>query len=605
MKKERANPARSTRSKIGATIVSLNESSTGGNGHRHRLSNGEPVRQSRENSKAAESAADSQKPTQADKLVALASEMELFHSLGADPAAFVSFTRDGHRETWPVNSSGFKEYLSKRYFLENAKAPSAHAVADAANVLSGQAKFAGPARPVAIRVAEHEGKIYLDLADEKWQAVEISADGWRVVSEPPVRFIRRRGMRPIPTPELGGSVEELRPLVNLPDDDSWRLFVAWLVGALRPNRPFTVLAVSGEHGSAKSTLCRMARRLIDPSAADLRRPPKDERDLMIAANNGWVIALENVSGLPASISDALCALATGGGYAARQLYTDDEERIIDAMRPVLLNGIEDVPSRSDLIDRSILLALPAIDDDRRRTEADLWSEFDRIRPRVLGALLTAVSAALKNLPQIHLPDLPRMADFAGWVTAAESALPWPAGAIMTAYRENRKQSNSIALEAATLAPALATFVKSHPNWTGTVKELLQRLNNCADANTQRQQGWPKTAKALGGELRRLAPNLRQIGIEVAIGTRTGRGTPVILRWTKVQRSQSSPAEELDNIDPKNTHVRDSKKTAANAEFRTDSIVDSATQGLKAGHSELGERCELRSEPLEQWEEGAA
>src|SRR5262245_28650755 len=155
---------------------------------------------------------------------------------------------------------------------------------------------------------------------------------------------------------------------------------------------------------------------------------------MIAANNGWVIALENLSGLPANLSDAVCALATGGGFAARQMYSDDEERIFDAMRPVVLNGIDDVPSRSDLIDRSILLTLPVIDDGSRRTEAHLWAEFERVRPRVLGALLTAASAALRNLPHVQLLELPRMADFALWVTAAEPALPWPAGAMLDAYR---------------------------------------------------------------------------------------------------------------------------------------------------------------------------
>src|SRR5262249_27693950 len=159
---------------------------------------------------------------------------------------------------------------------------------------------------------------------------------------------------------------ELRPMVNLPDEDSWILFVAFLVAALRPGRPFPVLAVNGEQGSAKSTLCRVARALIDPNAAPLRRPPRDERDLMIAAKNGWLVALDNLSGIAPALSDALCTLATGGGFGTRELYTDDEEILFSATRPLLLSGIEDVATRPDLLDRSLCLTLSEIGEEARR-----------------------------------------------------------------------------------------------------------------------------------------------------------------------------------------------------------------------------------------------
>src|SRR5262249_31989199 len=173
--------------------------------------------------------------------------------------------------------------------------------------------------------------------------------------------------------------------------------------------------INGEQGSAKSTLCRMLRALLDPNQSPIRRPPKEDRDLMIAACNGWVIAFDNLSGLPPALSDALCSLATGGGFSTRELYTDDEEKLFDAMRPIMLNGIEDVATRPDLLDRSLLLTLPAIPDDRRLDEETLWRRFGEVRPRVLGALLDAVSAAIRNGPRVCLDRKPRMADFATWV----------------------------------------------------------------------------------------------------------------------------------------------------------------------------------------------
>src|SRR5262249_23140300 len=197
----------------------------------------------------------------------------------------------------------------------------------------------------------HDGAIYLDLADENWQAVEISSTGWRLVPHPPVKFTRRRGMLALPVPVKGGSLNDLRALVNLPDDDAWILFVAWLVAALRPGRPSPVLVVTGEQGSAKSPLCRIGRALVDPTQSPLRRPPREDRDLMIAATNGWIVGFDNLSGIKPEFSDALCALATGGGFSTRELYTDNDEKIFDAMRPIMVNGIEDLATRGDLLDR--------------------------------------------------------------------------------------------------------------------------------------------------------------------------------------------------------------------------------------------------------------
>jgi integrase len=163
------------------------------------------------------------------------------------------------------------------------------------------------------------------------------------------------------------------------------------VAALRPDRPFLILAVNGEQGSAKSTLCRMARAPLDPNISPLRRPPRDDRDLMIAASNGWVVGYDNLSGIRPELSDTLCCLATGGGFGTRELYTDDDEKLFAAMRPVLVNGIEDLATRADLLDRALTLTLPVISDERRRDEGGLWRQYEEVRPRVLGALLDALT----------------------------------------------------------------------------------------------------------------------------------------------------------------------------------------------------------------------
>ena len=126
-------------------------------------------------------------------------------------------------------------------------------------------------------------------------------------------------------PERGDSIDNLKPFLNLQDQNDFVLVAAWLTAALRPRGPYPVLAVSGEHGSAKSSLSRLLRSLIDPNVAPLRPIPKSLRDFFIMAKNGHVMALDNLSGIPNWASDALCQAATGGGFATRKLHTDGEK----------------------------------------------------------------------------------------------------------------------------------------------------------------------------------------------------------------------------------------------------------------------------------------
>jgi hypothetical protein len=224
----------------------------------------------------------------------------------------------------------------------------AQAISSELDLLEARAQFDAPERTVHTRIAEHAGHIYLDLSDDHWRAIEIGPDGWRVTGSPPVRFRRPAGMLLLPVPEHGGSIEALWPLLNLSSRHDFVLVVAWLLATLRPSGPYPLLAISGEQGSAKTVLSKMLKALVDPNAAPVRALPREERELMIAANNGYLLAFDNLSGLLPWLSDALCRLASGGSFAVRQLYTDHDEVLFQAARPLLVNGIEDIVSRADL-----------------------------------------------------------------------------------------------------------------------------------------------------------------------------------------------------------------------------------------------------------------
>lgn len=240
---------------------------------------------------------------------------------------------------------------------------------------------------------------------------------------------------------------------------------------LREKGPYPVIVVSGEQGSAKSTFLAILRALLDPNTAPLRALPREDRDLFIAATNGYVLAFDNVSGLPAWISDTLCRLATGGGFAVRQCYTDQDEVLFDAARPVILNGIEDIVTRPDLADRSIFLTLEAIPGERRKPENELWAAFEAARPQISGALLDVVAHGLRRLPETQLDKLPRMADFALWAMACETAL-WPAGTFGRAYSGNRDEAVENVIDADPVATAVCVMMAARTEWAGTASDLL-------------------------------------------------------------------------------------------------------------------------------------
>jgi hypothetical protein len=471
-------------------------------------------------------------PSQADVLVQIAQAVVLFHT--SEGAGFADLEINDHRETWPIRSKGFRRWLARSFFEATGGAPSSDALQSALNVIEATAHFDAPECAVHVRVGGLGARMYLDLCDESWRAVEIDAAGWRVIDNPPVRFRRASGMRALPSPMSGGSIDTLRSFLNVKTNAVFVLAVSWLLAGFRDCGPYPVLVLSGEQGSAKSTFSALLRALLDPNTAPLRALPREDRDLFIAANNGHVLAFDNVSGLRDWISDTLCRLATGGGFAVRQLYTDQDEVLFEACRPVIINGIEDIIARPDLADRALFLTLEPIPEDRRRPEAEIWAEFEIERPRVLGALLDAVVEGLKRLPETSLPMLPRMADFALWATACETAI-WPAGAFWSAYCSNRDEAVEGVIEADQVAGAVRALMADRLEWTGTASQLLPALAGVVDERVAKSKTWPDDARVLSGRLRRAAAFLRKIGVEIDF-TKEGRPRTRIIRITSTPSS---------------------------------------------------------------------
>lgn len=482
-----------------------------------------------------------------------------------DQEAYANLNVSDHLETAKIRETAFKRYVAARFYKKHKAPIPSQFLHDVLATLEGIAVYDSPAQEVFTRLADYKGAIYLDLCNESWQVVKITADGWRVLSDSPVRFRRARGMNELPVPKQGGSIEDLRRFLNVQGDEDFVLIVSWLVAALRPRGPYPVLVLQGEAGSAKSTAVRVLRALIDPNTTPLRSEPRETRDLMIAARNSWCIAFDNVSRLSPRLSDDLCRMATGGGFSTRQLYTDNEEVLFDASRPVLLNGIDTVVYRGDLLDRSLLISLPVIPERQRKTEKHFWELFDEVQPKLIGALLDAVSCALRRLESVELPSKPRMADFAQWAVAAEKAFGWAKGTFLRAYDSNRGVAVALSLEASPIVMPLTLFLVTRSTWRGTAAQLLRGIEKHVEIEVSRQRSWPANPQLLSSQLRRIAPHLRATGLDIQFGEKTsGMGSKRIITITQRDSDELPrrfPEEKSDapDADSRRSHDRDKRR----------------------------------------------
>ncbi|MFB6572186.1 hypothetical protein [Streptomyces noursei] len=290
------------------------------------------------------------------------------------------------------------------------------------------------------------------------------------------------------------------------------LAVGWLLAALRPGMPRPVAYLTGEQGTGKSTSGQMLAGVIEGARAPLRQAPETLRDLGPTTAAGWVLALDNLSGMPGWLSDALCRIVTGDAQVTRALYTDDDVNVLTYQRPVLLTGIDLGALRNDLAERMLPLELQPIPRHKRRTAGALWAAYERAHPRILGALLDLAAAVWAELPHAaaELTERPRLADFAELLHALDRVTGWHSLDAVTGAQD---ALNDAVLDGHPVAAALRAWALSPTfpagGWSGTMTELHDLLG---DRGGKFTKGWPQTPAILSARITHIAPALRSRGI---------------------------------------------------------------------------------------------
>lgn len=440
----------------------------------------------------------------ATQLVRLAEQHYRFAQ--ADDGRTFAVPFDGASIAKPLdgNRQSLRAELASLFFTTTSTVPNKSALADALAVLDGKAAM-GERESLHLRTGHTDGRIVVDLGDVAGRCVVIDSTGWTVADTPPIVFRRTELTAALPVPVVGGDIDSLRQLLNA-TDDAWPLLVGWLVAVLF-DVPRPLLFLTGEQGTGKTTAARNIAQLVDPSPAPTRAAPRDLDAWVTAAAGSQVVALDNLSTVPDWLSDALCRAATGEGMVKRALYTDDGLAVLSFRRAIILTSIDAGALRGDLGERLVPVELERITVEHRRTDADLAADFTRLHPEVLGALFTLTSQVLAALDHVIVADLPRMADFGRILAALDNATGWRS---LDLYRAAAEQVAADVVQGDALAMAVIELVGAsvEGRWHGTPTELHRAL----DRYRHDASAWPKSSKALSGQLTRLGPALRSQGV---------------------------------------------------------------------------------------------
>jgi hypothetical protein len=448
---------------------------------------------------------------QADRLIGYALEdvQELFVDQHGAPHALI----DG--EPVPLTSRCYS-WLRRLMWEEEGRSVSGEYLKMAAGTLSAHAEFSGVSRELFTRAAWHEGVLYYELRPTK--VVRVGPGDWTFETNPPVLFRRYVNLKSVPDPEAGGSLDVLDELVNLKSERDRRLFKAYLVTLPLEHVGRPIFNASGAMGSGKTTIQRLIKRLLDPTAPETVR--FDPRDFLQKAMYAYIVMLDKQNTIPEWAADTLCHLVTGEADSKRRLYTDDEDVIIELRRAVILNGINVPSERGDVLDRSLVVELERIPDAERKTEEQLWERFEEEHPKLLGAVFDALSRAIALKPSIRLSRRPRLADWGEYAASVYEVMGWGAETFLKDWDEVVRVQNQATLDGSPVAQAIIKFMEDEEEYTATSSELHSKLKVLAvqlGVDVDRDKAWPKSARWLWRRIKEVLSLLVAAGIEANRG----------------------------------------------------------------------------------------
>jgi len=421
-----------------------------------------------------------------------------------------------------IRSKSFRKWLSYLAWSKTEEAVSSDVVQSVIGVLEGQCLYGENAKQhcLFVRVATWEGSIWYDLGNSK--AVRIDENGWEVITNPPIIFRALAHQKDQVLPVKDGNIMKLLKFINIPEQEKGKLsdeqllFLTSLVSKFIPGFPHPIDLFHGSQGSAKTTIAKIVKDLVDPSAIEILSPTDDPREFIQLASHHWLISFDNLSRVSAQLSDALCRTITGSGFSKRELYSDDDDIIYNFQHTITINGINLAAERGDLLDRSLIIELQRL--KFFRDEKKFWRDFEKVKPEILGAIFDLVSSALKHIWKVPSCEGLRLQDFARYGCAITRAIGYTDENFLMAYKKNILLGHEEAISASPVGLAIQRLMADRVEWSGTPTEALSVFNIIAmdrdfTVDTKSKM-WPKDPRWLWRRIQEVRTNLEAKGIRV-------------------------------------------------------------------------------------------
>jgi hypothetical protein len=455
------------------------------------------------------------KPTQGEIITREYEEKIKHYFRDQQGSPFVVLPFGDHVEVCPTISAHFRNWGAKEYRHKFGVPPNNEALKQARIQIEARCQDA-PQMELFNRVGVYNGDFYYDLTTHDWRGVRITKNGWMVCYLPPI-FRRYQHQAEQVIPVAGGNPRDFLKFCNIHKDDQC-LFLVSVASFFIPNIPHVIPNQNGEQGTGKSNNSRRIKGLVDPSKVMLISTPKDLEHAQMTADKHWINTFDNISKIQEWFSDFLCRAVTGEGDMKRSLYTNDEEFIRAYRRCFVLNGIGASMWRPDLLDRSIIFDIPLLKETR--SEKEMTEQWNASLPFILGGFFTALSNAMVIVHQVKGHEKFRMADFAQWGAVLAEALGYSRDEFFKKYQESVDRKWQDTAEDSALAKKLINIVlEKNGEWHGSAAELLSIINP-----DKEEKGVPANAKWLSTELTRIAPVMRNVGIDITRRNKREAGT---------------------------------------------------------------------------------
>ncbi len=474
-----------------------------------------------------------EKESPVDVLLRLIEEQGHIPFRSTEGEAFIQIPNKVSFVNYPLKSEYYQMWLRNLYYQTYNRGSRNDMIQAVMETLVAKAHCQGKEYPVYNRFAFHEGHLYYNLADRDSTVLCVDESGIKCCSEPPVRLITRKNIRPQPMPQKGKSFRKLMNkyyhFASMSDRilHNVILIVRLITGIEQP-----IVIYKGSKGSSKTTSMEMDKRCLDISSNNVTVMPKNEEDFLLLLESQDIVCLDNMDSITKSQANIFCQVVTGATAVKRKKYSDSELCEINIKSVVYMNGIHLLSDRSDFLDRCVFLNMKAISSEKRRSKKDVMEEFEADKPCILYRMFECLSRAMEIEPLIEVNIDDRLLDFLKWGCAVAEAMGYGQEKFLEAYQKNRTRLNEELLEEDEVAGAVMDYLEESGNFEGTMSELSAELFDMLYEKGMYASNKIKQANHLSRRLKELEAGLHNVGICVEIGKNNGK------RFVKISRENT-------------------------------------------------------------------